>query len=106
VKNLLKLSEAAVVAMGTVVSVAMADVTFKVAYENNPGDPTDVVFKKWAKDLDEQSGGTIKLEPYPGSQLGSHQDVTEQALFGGTIVTISDVGFWADFIPDLSFLAD
>ena len=103
-KNLLKLSAAAVVAMGTFIGAAMADVTLKVAYENNPGEPIDVVFKKWAKDLDEQSGGTIKLELYPSSQLGSHQDVTEQALFGSNIVTISDVGFLADFIPDLSIL--
>ncbi|MCJ7873368.1 C4-dicarboxylate TRAP transporter substrate-binding protein [Phaeobacter sp. J2-8] len=85
-------------------SAALAEVTIKVAYENNPGEPVDLVVNKWAETLAERSNGEITLELYPSSQLGSKQDVTEQALLGSNVVTITDVGFLADFVPDLGIL--
>ena len=103
-KTLLKYSMAAAVALTAMVGTAMADVTIKVAYENNPGEPLDIVVNKWAEDLKERSDGSITLELYPSSQLGSKQDVTEQALFGSNVITISDVGFLSDFVPDLGIL--
>ncbi|PLW78331.1 C4-dicarboxylate TRAP transporter substrate-binding protein [Cohaesibacter celericrescens] len=103
-KNILKYTMAAAFAMTTMFSAALADVTIKVAYENNPGEPVDLVVNEWAKMLKERSNGTITLELYPSSQLGSKQDVTEQAMLGSNVITISDVGFLADFVPDLGIL--
>ena len=67
-------------------------ISIKVAYENNPGEPLDVV------------NGEITLALYPSSQLGSKQDVTEQAMMGMNVITLSDVAFLADYEPDLGIL--
>lgn len=80
------------------------DVVLKVAYENNPGEPVDQVVHKWAELVAAASGGDVALELYPSSQLGSKQDVMEQALLGVNVVTIADVGFLTDYDPDLGIL--
>lgn len=91
--------------LGTVVTGALADpVTIKVAYENNPGEPVDKVMHYWQDLIAEKSNGEITLELYPSSQLGSKKDVTEQAVMGLNVITITDVGFLADYDPDLGIL--
>lgn len=84
--------------------VAMAKTVVKVAYENNPGEPIDVVVHKWADLVQEQSNGEVELELYPSSQLGSKKDVLEMALMGVNVITITDAGFLADYVPDFSIL--
>jgi len=79
-------------------------VTIKVAYENNPGEPIDKAMHYWKDLLAERSKGEITLDLYPSSQLGSKKDVTEQAMMGLNIITLSDVGFLVDFDPDLGIL--
>ncbi|QDL94371.1 C4-dicarboxylate ABC transporter (plasmid) [Paroceanicella profunda] len=79
-------------------------VTLKVAYENNPGEPVDMVMHRWKDLVHEASGGDVELELYPSSQLGAKQDVIEQALLGVNVVTIADVGFLTDYDPDLGIL--
>lgn len=81
-----------------------ANVAIKVAYENNPGEPVDQVMHHWKEDLEKRSNGEITLELYPSSQLGSKKDVTEQAIMGLNVITITDVGFMADYDPDLGVL--
>ena len=78
--------------------------SIKVAYENNPGEPLDVVMRYWAEILDKKSNGEITLVLYPSSQLGSKQDVTEQAMMGMNVITLTDVAFLADYEPDLGIL--
>ncbi|WP_207459248.1 C4-dicarboxylate TRAP transporter substrate-binding protein [Azospirillum sp. SYSU D00513] len=79
-------------------------VTIKVAYENNPGEPLDKVMRHWAEQVKEQSKGEITFDLYPSSQLGSKQDVMEQAMMGMNVITLSDVAFLADYEPDLGIL--
>lgn len=79
-------------------------VTIKVAYENNPGEPIDKAMHYWKDILAERSKGEITLDLYPSSQLGSKKDVTEQAMMGMNIITLSDVGFLVDFDQDLGIL--
>src|SRR5690606_7128068 len=78
--------------------------TIKVAYENNPGEPVDQVMHYWKDELAKKSNGEITLELFPSSQLGSKKDVTEQAMMGLNVITITDVGFLADYDPDLGVL--
>lgn len=80
------------------------DTTIRVAYENNPGEPADLVMKRWAELVDAASEGAVKLELYPSSQLGSKQDIIEQAMAGVNVITIADVGFLTDYAPDLGIL--
>lgn len=83
---------------------AQGKVKINVAYENNPGEPLDKVVHYWADLLKERSQGEIELIPYPSSQLGSKKDVTEQALMGVNVITITDVGFLQDYDADLGIL--
>ncbi|MBW9013319.1 hypothetical protein EPU35_23425 [Escherichia coli] len=48
-------------------------ISIKVAYENNPGEPLDVVMRYWADLLNKKSNGEITLALYPSSQLGSNR---------------------------------
>ncbi|TQS73069.1 C4-dicarboxylate ABC transporter [Rhodobacteraceae bacterium] len=81
-----------------------ADTTIRVAYENNPGEPADMVMHRWADLVDKASDGAVELELYPSSQLGAKQDVIEQAMLGVNVITIADVGFLTDYDPDLGIL--
>jgi tripartite ATP-independent transporter DctP family solute receptor len=83
---------------------AMAETTVRVAYENNPGEPADLVMHRWAELVDKASEGEVKLELYPSSQLGAKQDVIEQGMLGVNVITIADVGFLTDYDPDLGIL--
>jgi len=96
--------------MGAAVAAMMAlpamakETTIRIAYENNPGEPADLVMHRWADLVDKASNGEVKLELYPSSQLGSKQDVMEQAVMGVNVITIADVGFLVDYDPDLGIL--
>ncbi|WP_406871237.1 C4-dicarboxylate TRAP transporter substrate-binding protein [Thioclava sp. 'Guangxiensis'] len=81
-----------------------AETTIRVAYENNPGEPVDLVMHRWAELVDKASGGDVELELYPSSQLGAKKDVIEQAMLGVNVITIADVGFLTDSDPDLGIL--
>lgn len=81
-----------------------ADVTVKIAYENNPGEPVDQMMHKWADLVKERSEGKIEFELYPSSQLGSKEDVIEQAKMGVNVITIADAGFLVDYDPDWGVL--
>lgn len=85
-------------------NAAAKPIAIKVAYESNPGEPADKVVHYWADLIKKRSNGEIVFELYPSSQLGSKQDVTEQALMGMNIITISDVGFLTDYDADLGIL--
>lgn len=80
------------------------ETTIRVAYENNPGEPADLVMRRWAELVDAASQGEVKLELFPSSQLGSKQDIIEQAMAGVNVITIADVGFLTDYVPDLGIL--
>lgn len=67
-------------------------------------EPLDVVMRYWADILNKKSNGEITLVLYPSSQLGSKQDVTEQAMMGMNVITLTDVAFLADYEPDLGIL--
>ncbi|WP_068315427.1 C4-dicarboxylate TRAP transporter substrate-binding protein [Polycladidibacter hongkongensis] len=95
---------AATIAAVGAFSANAAPLEIKVAYGNNPGEPFDVVMNHWAKLIDERSNGEIQFKLYPSSQLGAKKDVTEQALLGVPVITLTDVGFLADYEPDLGVL--
>lgn len=76
----------------------------KIGYENNPGEPVDVAVKRWAEIVEEKSNGSLKLELYPSSQLGSKQDLIEMMELGGNVVTITDGSALLDYAPELAIL--
>lgn len=96
--------------LGATTALALAlpavaqDVTIRIAYENNPGEPVDLVVNRWAELVDTASEGKVKLELFPSSQLGAKQDVIEQGMMGVNVITIADAAFLTDYDPDLGIL--
>lgn len=76
---------------------AVEKIVIQAGYGNNPGEPTDLAMQRWAELLAERSGGTMELELFPSSQLGSQGDLTEQIVMGEPIICISDASFLAEY---------
>ena len=71
-------------------------VVIQVGYENNPGEPFDKGVNKWKELLEQKSNGTMVIETYPSSQLGSKNDLIDQMIAGQPVVTLADGAFYAD----------
>lgn len=72
-------------------------VVIQIAYENNPGEPIDLGANEWKRLIEERSNGTMKVELFPSSQLGSKTDLVDQMQMGEGIIHIGDAAFWAEY---------
>ncbi|SHE76434.1 C4-dicarboxylate TRAP transporter substrate-binding protein [Alkalibacter saccharofermentans] len=80
-------------------------VVIKVGYENHPGEPLDVALNEWKDLVEERSDGTMMLELFPSSQLGSKNDIIDQMLAGDYVVTLADGAFYAERgVPDFGIV--
>lgn len=80
-------------------------VTIQVGFENTTDEPIGKAVQKWAELLEEQSGGTMKLELFPNSALGSKSELIDQMVMGENIITIADGAFYADYgVPDMGIM--
>lgn len=81
-------------------------IVIQVGYENNPGEPLDLGCKAWQEKLDEISDGSIRIELFPSSQLGSKTDAMDQMQMGENVAYITDGSFLGDYgAPEMSILA-
>ena len=77
-------------------------VVIQIGYENNPGEPIDLAINQWKKLIEEKSKGTMKVEIFPSSQLGSKNDIIDQMIAGSAVITLADGAFYADRgVPDM-----
>jgi tripartite ATP-independent transporter DctP family solute receptor len=80
-------------------------VVVQLGYENNPGEPIDLAAKEWQRIIAEKSNGTMKLELFPSSQLGSKMDLVDQMLAGSSVCTLADGAFYAERgVPDFGIV--
>ncbi|TCQ05269.1 C4-dicarboxylate TRAP transporter substrate-binding protein [Serpentinicella alkaliphila] len=80
-------------------------VVIQIAYENNPGEPIDVTAIEWKRLIEERSNGSMKVELFPSSQLGSKNDLIDQMLAGDSVITLADGAFYADRgVPDFGIV--
>jgi tripartite ATP-independent transporter DctP family solute receptor len=77
----------------------------RVAFENNPGEPTTMAVEKWAELAAEKTGGKLELQIFPSSQLGNKKDLTEQIMMGANIITITDSCVLMDYVQDIGIFA-
>ena len=78
-------------------------VVVQIAYENNPGEPTDLAANEWKRLIEEKSNGSMTVELFPSSQLGSKTDLVDQMQMGEGVITLGDGSFWADYgAPEMS----
>ncbi len=72
-------------------------VVISVGFENSMSDPMAQAVEKWKELIEEKSGGSIILELYPDSQLGSKNDLIDTMLLGEKVITIADGAFLSEY---------
>lgn len=71
-------------------------IVIKIGYENHPGEPLDRALNEWKRLVEEKSDGTMEIQLFPSSQLGSKNDLIDQMLAGDAVITLADGAFYAD----------
>jgi TRAP-type C4-dicarboxylate transport system substrate-binding protein len=61
-------------------------------------------FKAWAKNVGEKTEGKVVIQVYPSAQLGSDEDVIEQALQGVNVAVLTDGGRMANYVKDIGII--
>ena len=83
-------------------------VIIQICHENNPGEPTYEAVEYWAKTFNEranEAGYDIEMQTFPSSQMGSKNDLIDQMLAGGSVITLADGAFYADRgVPDFGIV--
>jgi TRAP-type transport system periplasmic protein len=71
-------------------------VNVMIGYENNPGEPLDLACQKWKEYVEQKSNGSMTVTLYPSSQLGSKDNIIDQAVNGDPVITLANGAFFQD----------
>lgn len=98
-KGKVLVASAALAAMmlSTGVSAADAEVVLQIGFENSMSEPIGQALEKWQSLVDEKGDGSLKIELYPDSQLGSKNELIDGMTLGEPYVTLADGAFYADY---------
>jgi len=77
--------------------------SIKIGYVNENGEPTDIYAKRW-KELIEEETDNVDIELYPSSQLGSENEMIEQAVSGSNLFVATGNNTLAQYNPDIGIL--
>jgi len=61
-------------------------------------------FKAWAEAVKQRTNGGLIIEVYTAAQLGSDEDVIEQALQGANVAVLTDGGRMANYVKDIGII--
>lgn len=104
---MLKISRAALTAAlfaGSLGAAQAADYQLNVNTALTESDPFYKGLEAFEANLEEKSGGRIEVTLYPNSQLGSNEDVQEQARVGAPVAVVTDGGRLAVFVEEFGIL--
>lgn len=76
----------------------------KMSTQLNESHPMVEGFKEWAKRVNERTKGRLTIEVYPSAQLGSDEDVIEQALVGVNVAVLTDGGRMANYVKEIGII--
>lgn len=79
-------------------------VLLKLNHVQSNTDPVQEAFLELADMVGERSNGSIEIQVYANSELGSNKDNLEQAVNGANIIAVGDTGFLADYVPDFGIM--
>lgn len=65
-------------------------ITLRVGHVNPPEAIDAIIVEEVAKNINERSGGSLKLEVYPAGQIGTTGDTAEQAANGENVIGYMD----------------
>ncbi|SHJ99005.1 TRAP transporter substrate-binding protein [Paramaledivibacter caminithermalis] len=79
-------------------------IVLRLADVHNDGYPTVIGDREFARLVEERTDGRIKVEVYPGGQLGDEKTVIEQVQFGAIDLTRTSISPLTEFQKKLSVL--
>lgn len=104
-KGKMLLAGVALGSMMLAVPAAADEVTLQIGFENSISEPIGQALEKWQQLVEEQGDGSLKLELYPDSQLGSKNELIDGMTLGETYITLADGAFYADYgVPDFGIV--
>lgn len=90
---------------GAVGSGEKEQIVIGIAVENSISEPIGQALEKWQQLMEEQGDGSMRIELYPDSQLGSKSELIDSMLLGESVITLADGAFYADYgISDFGIL--
>lgn len=91
--------------LSTGASAADAEVTLQIGFENSISEPIGQALEKWQQLVEEKGDGSLKLELYLDSQLGSKNELIDGMTLGEPYITLADGAFYADYgVPDFGIV--
>lgn len=79
--------------------------TVQIGFENSLSEPIGEALVKWQKLVEEKGDGSLKIELFPDSQLGSKSELIDTMLIGEPVITLADGAFYADYgVKDMGIL--
>lgn len=85
-------------------SAAAGQYVLKLSTQLNETTPMVQGFNKLAATIKEKSGGKLIVEVYPSAQLGSDEDVIEQAMEGVNVAVLTDGGRMGNYVRDFGII--
>jgi TRAP-type C4-dicarboxylate transport system substrate-binding protein len=85
---------------------AQAGKTYTLKMSTQLADTSPMVagFKAWAEAVKQRTNGNFIIEVYTAAQLGSDEDVIEQALQGANVAVLTDGGRMANYVKDIGIV--
>lgn len=76
----------------------------KMSTQLNETHPMVDGFKAWAAAVADRTNGHVVIEVYPSAQLGSDEDVIEQAIQGVNVAVLTDGGRMANYVSNMGII--
>jgi len=83
---------------------APSRVILKIAHVLPVNEPIHQELLVMARQIEQRSEGTLEIQIYPNSELGSNKDNLEQILRGANLITVADPGYVGDYLPDYTIM--
>ena len=84
---------------------AISETTLRIGTVLAPDDPMGQGLDKFAKEVEEKTGGEVVVEIFHNSQLGDTTEMLDQARAGANVGTVTDVARLSSFVPSLAIMS-
>src|SRR3954451_16243251 len=83
---------------------AQSSIRIRFAHSLSTVEPAHQAAEFFARNVAERTSNRVRIEVFPGEQLGSGRDVNEMIRQGANVMNITDSGYLSDFVPDVGIL--
>jgi len=83
---------------------AQSEIRIRFAHSLSTVEPAHQAAEFFARNVAARTNNRVRIEVFPGEQLGSGRDVNEMIRQGANVMNITDPGYLSDFAPDVGIL--